>query len=218
MRKKALFILFLILWVAAVGLGEYLLLNYEKTAGLPAHAPESWPSGTLISRNPNQFTLLMFVHPHCPCTRASLEELALLMTHCRENLTAQVLFLWPGKFSEDWVKSDLWKSASRIPGVKIVLDDEGEDAKRFGTMTSGQVLLYDKNGRLLFNGGITESRGHSGDNPGRSAIESLVLKGSVGKRQTPVFGCSLMNQKNKVCPRILQLWNSRLKFCLLKKR
>ena len=38
--------------------------------------------------------------------------------------------------------------------------------QRFGAETSGQTLLYDRDGRLLFSGGTTGSRGHDGDNAG----------------------------------------------------
>jgi len=31
-------------------------------------------------------------------------------------------------------------------------------------------MLYDKLGQLVFNGGITSSRGHEGDNEGQDAI------------------------------------------------
>ncbi len=208
----------LIAWLAVIGGGEYLLLNYQKTPGRPAEAPRAWPSGTSIPRAENQPTLLMFVHPHCPCTRASIGELALLMTHCQDKLEGRAIFLKPEKFSEQWVKSDLWESTSAIPGVKTMMDDDGREAKRFGVTTSGQTLLYALNGRLLFNGGITGSRGHSGDNPGRSAIESLVLKGGSENQQTAVFGCSLTNQKMNFFQEVLQLWKNQSRFCPLGKK
>jgi len=76
----------------------------------------------------------------------------------------------------------------------VLTDEDGIEARSFGAVTSGQALLYSAQGRLLFSGGITESRGHSGDNAGRSAIESLVMNGSEGLRtpaSTPVYGCPL---------------------------
>ena len=99
----------LALWSAIIGIGEYILLNYEKTPGVLANAPSQWPSGTSIERHPNFMTLLMFVHPHCPCTRASIGELAILMAHCRSRLRADVIFLKPEKFTEDWAKTDIFQ-------------------------------------------------------------------------------------------------------------
>ena len=71
-------------------------------------------------------------------------------------------------------------------------------AKSFGTFTSGQTLLYDSAGRLLFKGGITAYRGHSGDNEGRSLITAL-LRGDAPAQiklpvAMPVFGCSLRGE------------------------
>ena len=215
--KKIILVLSLLaLWPAIIGIGEYILLNYEKTPGVLANAPSQWPSGTSIERHPDFMTLLMFVHPHCPCTRASIGELAILMAHCRNRLRVNVIFLKPEKFTEDWAKTDTFKMVAAIPDIKIRIDEDGLEARRFGASTSGQVLLYRADGQLLFNGGITASRGHAGDNTGRSAIESLVLKGGVEKRQTPVFGCSLMNHKINLFQEIMDLWKNRKEFCLFK--
>ena len=127
-----------------------------------------------------------------------------------------MLFLKPKDFSEDWTKTDIWQSAAAIPDVKIKIDDEGREAERFNASTSGQVLLYDANGRLLFDGGITASRGHSGDNDGREAIESFVLRGKATTTQTPVFGCSLSNKKINIFQEIRDLWTHQARVCPLK--
>jgi hypothetical protein len=116
----------------------------------------------------------MLAHPKCPCTRASIGELAAIMAHCQGRLNAYVLFMKPEGFTEDWEKTDLWQSASQIPDVQVISDPSGEEARRFSAVTSGQTLLYDLKGELLFSGGITPSRGHSGDNAGKSAIVSII--------------------------------------------
>jgi hypothetical protein len=73
----------------------------------------------------------------------------------------------------------------------VLSDVDGAEARRFGAETSGHTFLFDSAGRLLFNGGITESRGHSGDNAGESAIVSLVNDRVSTRAETFVFGCSL---------------------------
>jgi hypothetical protein len=45
----------------------------------------------------------------------------------------------------------------------------------------------------VFKGGITSSRGHSGDNLGRDAVIDLVTSGVASASSAPVFGCSLQN-------------------------
>jgi hypothetical protein len=115
------------------------------------------------------------------------------MAHSQGRLTAYVLFLKPTDFSEDWEKTDLWRSAASIPGVTAMIDDQGAEANRFHAATSGQTLLYDAAGSLLFSGGITGSRGHSGDNAGQAAIVSLVNSGAAARTETSVFGCPLFD-------------------------
>jgi hypothetical protein len=45
------------------------------------------------------------------------------------------------------------------PAQRARADAEGVEMHRFGALTSGQTLVYDAAGRLLFSGGITASRG-----------------------------------------------------------
>lgn len=187
-----------VLWLVAVIAGLWILWGYENTPGVGAKPPGLWPADSRIDRPQHQATLVMLVHPHCPCTRATMGELAEIMAHTQGRLTAYVLFLKPEGFSEDWEKTDLWQSAASIPGVNVMIDDEGTEARRFNSSTSGQAILYDAEGRLLFSGGITGSRGHSGDNAGRSAIVSLVNSGAADRAETFVFGCPLFD-KNSEC-------------------
>ena len=72
------------------------------------------------------------------------------------------------------------------------MDNAGIEARRFHSETSGQTLLYDPAGNLRFQGGITFARGHAGDNPGRAALQELLLKGHASQVKTRVFGCSLV--------------------------
>jgi hypothetical protein len=113
-------------------------------------------------------------------------------------VTAYVLFVKPQGFSDEWVQSDLWASAAAIPGVTPVMDDGGAEAGLFHAETSGQTVLYDAAGNLLFRGGITSARGHAGDNAGRTAIVSLLTSEESEERDTPVFGCPLFARKE--CP------------------
>jgi hypothetical protein len=141
----------------------------------------------------------MIVHPHCPCSRASVGELARIMAVCQGWAAARVLFVKPAGFEPDWVRTDLWDSAAAIPGVEVVRDDDGRMARGFGAKTSGDTLLFDAKGELLFHGGITEARGHWGDSSGQAAIIALVgaQKSPADERtasvDTLVFGCPLFD-------------------------
>lgn len=192
-RRSLVILTSITLWLLVVGIGLSVLSGYENTPGVAAKPLASWPAGSQIRRAPGRATLVMLVHPHCPCSRASIGELALLMAQSQGRLAAYVLFLKPTGFSDDWEKTDLWQSAAGIPGVQPIVDYNGVEARRFHATTSGQTVLYDAEGRLLFSGGITLARGHAGDNPGRSAIVSLVNAKVAEQTETPVFGCPLFD-------------------------
>lgn len=182
------------MWLLAVGGGLSVLWKYENTPGAAAAATNRWPAGSHIQRATDRATLVMLAHPHCPCTRASVGELARLMAQAPGRVTAYVLFTKPLNFSKEWEQTDLWAASAAIPGVSVVRDDDGVEARRFHAATSGQTMLYDKEGNLLFSGGITGGRGHEGDNAGRSAIVSLLTTSEAEQKETPVFGCALFAQ------------------------
>jgi len=187
-------------WLAAVLGGTLFLARYSNSAGQAGEPPDRWPESSNVPHNAARPTLVMFVHPHCPCSRASVGELALLMARCHDRLEAHVFFLRPARMPLEWAQTDLWREAARIPGVVVHRDDDGREARCFAASTSGATALYDLSGQLLFHGGITAARGHSGDNAGRAAIQSLVLEQSVGRSCTPVFGCSLFDCSAKGAP------------------
>ena len=185
-----------LLWLLTVGAGTAILLKYSNTAGPDETAPAHWPTQTRIAQSSREATLIMFAHPRCPCTRASIGELAELMAHCQGLVSAHVVFFRPGTFDEDWTRSDLWRSAAAIPGVSVQSDQDGQEAKFFHAATSGHTMLYDTHGDLVFDGGITSARGHAGDNAGRDAIETFLHGAPTGTAQTPVFGCLILNPKS----------------------
>jgi hypothetical protein len=185
-----------VLWLLGVSAGLAVLLDYERSSGIAATPPARWPADSHIDRVPGRPTLLLFVHPQCPCSRASIEELDRVMAEAEGRVTAHVLFLKPSGVAEDWVQTTLWRSAGAIRGVSIADDDDGLEARRFGSATSGQAILYDSAGQLLFSGGITATRGHTGDNLGRTTIVVLLTEGSATRRETPVFGCSLLDPRS----------------------
>ena len=64
----------------------------------------------------------------------------------------------PANEPESWSHARLWDNAQSIPGVKVQADRDGSLANQFGARTSGQVFLYDRAGKLLFDGGITSGQ------------------------------------------------------------
>src|SRR5712671_5581051 len=62
-------------WAFLVACGFVGLARYKSTPGEMAEAPARWPQGTRLQRVAGRPTLVMFAHPKCACTRASLAEL-----------------------------------------------------------------------------------------------------------------------------------------------
>ncbi|MCB9940538.1 MAG: hypothetical protein H6823_20035 [Planctomycetaceae bacterium] len=171
--------------------------EYESTPGALTVAPATWPADSGIKPSEGLSTLLVFAHPRCPCTRASIGELSRIMTRCYGQLDVQVWFFTPEGAAADWATTDLWHAARKIPGVCVARDPGGLEAEKFHALTSGHSMLYDATGHLLFSGGITASRGHAGDNLGKSSIEALVLGESAYQEKTLVFGCPLNGHEAK---------------------
>jgi hypothetical protein len=180
-----------LLWFAFVAAAMVGIVAYSSEPGSTGTAPTDWPTESRLAGPSDRPLLVLFAHPRCPCTRASLGELARLMGRFRGRFDAHVVFLKAESTGKDWAHTDLWRSAAAIPGVAVHPDDAGTEARRFGAETSGQTLVYDRAGHLRFQGGITASRGHEGENAGTDAIAGILDSGGPQTLAMPVFGCDL---------------------------
>jgi hypothetical protein len=183
-----------LVWLIAAVTGIWLLQRFESTPGVSKLTPNQWPANTAIKRPGNQPVLVMFAHPKCPCTRASIDELNRLLARCKDRIRVDVLFFQPSGLPENWSHGTSWEKAASIPGVTAHADPDGAQARLFGAETSGYVVVYDPRGHLLFRGGITAGRGHAGDNPGADAIAAGLLGHNALVKETPVFGCDLLDR------------------------
>lgn len=190
--------------MVVLGLGALWL--YATSPGTSGEITQRWPSASSQHWDESRPTLLVFAHPKCPCTRATIDELAWIMTRCNDRVTCRIYFMQPENESEEWAKTATWKAASAIRGVEVHLDPENLEASAFGAETSGHAMLFGTAGELMFQGGITPSRGHRGDNIGCNQIVALVRDGNIsqavvthdesreGIPVTDVFGCPLSNE------------------------
>lgn len=178
-------------WGSAVAGGFLALHAYEATPGPWGRPVPHWPGGSRLAPAGDRPTLVMAVHPRCPCTRASASELARLLARCEGRVVVYVLMFTPPRADPTWGRSGCSPSFAAIPGVRPIEDLGGVEAHRFGARTSGQVALYSPDGRLLFRGGITGARGREGDNHGREAVISLLRGRSCRSPESPAFGCPI---------------------------
>lgn len=174
--------------------GLCLLEIHAKTPGVRSQQFEFWPPGSTIPRSGAQHSLVIFFHPHCPCSRTTLTEYQKLLPKIQSQVRTVAVLVVPPGLPSDWWNGSLSKLIAETPNLSVIIDTDGHEADLFGIRTSGHALLYNRNGRLLFSGGLTMSRGHEGENAGRAAIDRLVNDPEYASLltsplETKVFGC-----------------------------
>ena len=182
-------------WLAACVLGSYLAMRYDFQPGALGSSQIHWADGSDLQPCMGQMTVLAFLHPRCVCTAATVKQLVCALRQQPQTRLIAVLFVPPEPHD-----AEAWKDTSyernlraNVPGVRIVFDSGGREAERFGAITSGTLLVYDRQGQEIFRGGITGRRGGEEDNPGlRQFLRALAEDQRNGTpSRTSVFGCSL---------------------------
>lgn len=179
------------LWLGAIGFGMPVLMNYENSPAKAAEPPATWPKVSSVPLSSDMATLIMFAHPQCPCTVASIVELSKLVSLDSVKVKPYILFLDPRSKPHHWDRDDSIKLAHAIPGAVILSDLDGVEAQRFHSLTSGHTVVYDVDGALLFSGGITGGRGQTGANQGRKSLLEALRNNSRNARTSHVYGCAL---------------------------
>lgn len=193
-KSNFLIALFIAVWAVSIGIGFVRLTDYASRPGKPANVSPKLPAGIFTGSGKNLPKLVLFIHPRCPCSRSTLNELARMVANRQAHAEIKIFFYKPADQSAEWVETDLWENAKRIPGVEIAVMSE-EEIEKFGVVTSGQAILYDAESEIVFSGGITPGRGHEGMSSGRSEIENYLENGKISIRETPVFGCLLTSKE-----------------------
>jgi hypothetical protein len=183
-------------WGVALAGGFALMADRDSRPAPQGPAGEHWPEASRWTFDRQRPTLLMFVHPRCPCSRASLAELERILAE-QPKADARLVMVKPEGAPDDWDQSATAKAAKELPGVTILRDERGEEAKVFGALTSGQTFLYDAQGQLLFRGGVTAGRGHFGENSSSDKLQQLLTGSKSTGQATPVYGCPLENDASK---------------------
>lgn len=165
------------------------MVRYQITPGVAAIPPSRM--GEQIQAPKGH--LLLFLHPQCGCSMATVDELQRTLSKTQLALATTIYFYKPRNEPASWCTGTrLWNEAKLIPNAKVIIDSDGQAAKKFGARCSGQILIYaPKSGSLVFSGGITESRGHEGESRGGDAIIEFAKTGTCSIHKTNVFGCAI---------------------------
>lgn len=182
--------LLIAVWLLLLSLGIVLMVDKDARPGPAAVGPKRWPEGSTLALAPSGKTMVMFLHPACPCSLASLEELDRLVQ--RKAVPSTVCVVMVGPASLDRRQESRNRSrAAEIPDAILRSDSDGREAQRFGSQTSGTLLVFDAGGQLEFSGGITRARGHVGPNAAWDAAAAALDGHAAEPRSMPVFGCPL---------------------------
>jgi hypothetical protein len=185
-----------LIWAATVGAMYQAVRHFETTPGRGAAARTLWPARSRIVPGRDRWTLVMLIHPHCSCTRASLQELERIIEMSGPSLQTYVLVYRPSDFQAGWEKTETFEAAKHLQRARVIVDPDGHEARLFGGFTSGQTFLYDGEGVLRFSGGVTSLRGHTGVNRGSMDVVDIVhAKARQGTH--PVFGCAIVTTESE---------------------
>lgn len=180
-------------WVCSILLSYGYIIYYHQVEGSSDRSARDWPLNANLSLDSQKPTMVLAVHPKCPCTVATCRELArlLLRAHRPVKIYALVFTPSPNPDGEEWFNSPTMSDLKRVPLLEMIKDENGELAQSFGMSTSGDIRLYSSNRHLLFAGGITASRAHEGECAATDKLFSRIRGESSQYFEYPVFGCPI---------------------------
>ncbi len=190
---KALFLL----WTLLLAAGAGALSRYEFKGSTVTGPTDLWPDNPVIQLDSERPTLVMFLHPRCPCSAASIAQLDRVLSRYPGRFRTWVLIVKPAGVPKAWEEGANAEAARRLPDSTLLLDPAGELARQFGAQYSGTVQAFDHQGNRRFAGGITASRGHEGESLGSLALQDIGAGKVPGAESMPVFGCSLMGTQQR---------------------
>jgi len=194
--SQRVWVIALLIWLSAIALGYSWLFRYSFAAGKTMAAPSTIPESLAPAKPPARAQLFIALHPRCPCSRATVRELARILSRSADASEVTVLMYKPAGEPNGWIEGALLNDCRRM-NCRVRIDPDGRLAAGLGSLTSGGVALYGVDGKLHYQGGITASRGHEGDNIGESAVIQILHGDDARHRWMPVFGCPIQQRSNQ---------------------
>ncbi len=191
----------LVAWIAAAVAGWYGISAYGFKGDPRATTDlvSQWPAESTIAQMTGRPTLVLFLHPKCPCSRATVAELERLPVLVPANALPNVCIVAaaPRSSGDRWWSNQFLDRVGRLPNARLVRDSGGVETALFGARISGTVLLFDADGNRLYAGGVTMSRGHAGDNVGLQAVTDLLVNHDASVSPIPPLGCDMVRERRE---------------------
>jgi len=200
MKKSRIFACAVLIVPLVTGLvGLVVLADYSSRPGNPGEMSKKVAAGQSLPEQPTAARskqVLVFYHPKCSCTVATARNLLKLIPKTRGDYRVVAFAYCPKNQPASWIESRCTTEFRDIPGLELKLDRGGKSSQHFGVEVSGHVLVYDSEGNLIFDGGLTPYRAHEGDC--RATYHLVDCLNSEANQLTswPVFGCKLTNHES----------------------
>lgn len=185
-------------WVILVTVGFAVLLMHDTEATPTSVVDRSTQRVSHVMAQELGFggvssRIVMAVHPRCPCTSNSLDELQLATMDSESEANVSFLVYKPEDAPDSWNGKYIERLRKRFRDATIIKDPSGHLASRLDLHTSGALVVV-RDGEILFRGGITAGRSCQQANLGSLTLREFLDNGNVSKSvETPVFGCKLDN-------------------------
>lgn len=183
------------IWGMVVVLLFVALTRYSSIPGQSGSIPWQLSATSHLPGAP-AVRVQLFVHPQCSCTVATLDQLQSVMSASPEKraIPVEIFVFSPDSEPDSWHETPLVKQCQRLPGATVIWDRNGKKAQSLGVATSGHVLVWDKEQKRKFSGGITPSRGHRGPCQGLDAFQAALEGQGENAFVSAPFGCSIQLQ------------------------
>ena len=189
------------IWVLLILAGFWWVMDYQTKPGTMAIPEEN---KVALDHSKDSWHLIAFLHPECTCSRATMEELDILQKKLGNTLSTHI-FISTELPLEQTVESEIYRTAVKNKNWQVDVDVNAELATQMLAYTSGICYLYSPEEKLIFAGGITASRGHSGPAAGQEIIAKAVSgnKEAIQElQQYPVYGCGIHDKAHLVISKL----------------
>ncbi len=192
--QKNWLVLCTVSWLLLLPAAICVQLRYDSLPGIAAVPKTAWPAASKIKYSTITNTLVMVLHPRCPCSRASVQQVASMMNTTNPPKCI-FLFYTPSIFAKGWEKTDIWNQASEIPDSVLISDIDGRETKTSEHPHPDRPTFFDRQGFLRYSGGLTEGRGHQGECRNLEAAIKALNDSHKPTTFGAVYGCPVVDSR-----------------------